>query len=112
MNFATAPRSFSRHRVPQLDGAFWAHTGILAGSVGLPAVPVHRLGLDWPRCFHSLGVALGRARMREFEIRLGQEAWEKSPIARRDALFEVVERVQIGPDGQPDETTRVIEVLE
>lgn len=85
MNFATAFRSFSRHRVPLIDGAFWAYSGILAGQLGYPAVPVHRLGLDWPRCFHGLGVALGRARMREFEIRLGQEAWAKSPIARRRA---------------------------
>lgn len=79
-DFATAPRSFARHRVPQLDGAFWCARSVLEG---IP--PVHTWGLDWPRCFHGLGVALGRARMREFEIRLGQEAWAKSPIARRQA---------------------------
>jgi hypothetical protein len=85
MNFATEPRSFSRTRMPLTDGAFWAYMGVLAGSVGLPAVPVHRLGLDWQRCFESLGKALGRHELRRLELNVAQQAWMQSPIARRQA---------------------------
>lgn len=77
LDFATAPRSFSRHRVPNLDGASWCARSVLEG---IP--PVHTWGLDWPRCFHGLGVALGRARMRAFELTLAQQKWLDSPIAR------------------------------
>jgi hypothetical protein len=84
-DFSRAPRSFSRTRMPQTDGAFWAYMGVLAGSVGLPAVPVHRLGLDWQRCFESLGVAFGRHEVRRLELTVAQQAWMRSPIARRQA---------------------------
>ena len=84
-DFAGAPRSFSRGKRVTLDGAFWAEGCIGAGMLGLPAVPVHRLGLDWPRCFHSLGVALGRHEVRRLELNVAQQAWMQSPIARRQA---------------------------
>lgn len=84
-DFATAPRSFSRGKRVAIDGAFWAGGCIGAGMLGLPAVPVHRLGLDWVRCFHGLGVALGRHELRRLELQVAQQAWAASPIARRQA---------------------------
>ena len=88
-DFANAPRSFSRRTYPVIEridnGAFWAHAGIIAGTLSLPAVPAHRLGLDWARCFHSLGVALGRHELRRLELQVAQQAWMQSPIARRQA---------------------------
>lgn len=69
--------------MPDLDGAAWAHIGIIAGKVGLPAVPAHRLGLDWPRCFHSLGVAFGQHEVRRLELTVAQQAFMDSPIAKR-----------------------------
>ena len=67
------------------DGAFWAHMGIVAGMAGLPSVPPHRWGLDWQRCFRSLGVALGRHELRRLELHVAQQGWARSPIARRDS---------------------------
>lgn len=84
-DFSAAPRSFARYRVPHTDGAFWAYMGVVAALQGFPAVPVHRLGLDWPRCFHSLGVALGQHEVRRLELQVAQQAWATSPIARRQA---------------------------
>lgn len=83
--FATAPRSFSRNRTAgrELDGAMWCHLGVVAGSLGHPAVPAHRLGLDWQRCFHGLGVALGQHELRRLELNVAQQSWSSSPIARR-----------------------------
>lgn len=107
--FDTAPRSFSRGKRVNPDGAFWAYTNIVAGSVGLGMPPVHRWGLDWKRCFESLGVAFGRHELRRLELHVAQQGWAKSPIARRGEC-DVVERVQIGADGEPVESTRSIEV--
>jgi hypothetical protein len=86
-DFAAAPRSFSRIRSAgrNLDGAMWCHLGVVAGLLGLPAVPPHRWGLDWVRCFESLGVALGQHEVRRLELNVAQQAWMKSPIARRQA---------------------------
>lgn len=91
MNLATAPRSFARHRVANADGAFWAYMGIVASLQGFPAVPPHRLGLDWQRCFHSLGVALGQHEVRRLELTVAQQAWATSPIARRSIETDVIE---------------------
>ena len=79
-DFASAPRSFTRHRVPLIDGAFWCARSVLEG---IP--PVHTWGLDWPRCFHGLGVALGQHEVRRLELTVAQQAWANSPIARRQA---------------------------
>jgi len=84
-DFANAPRSFSQGKRVTLDGAFWAEGCIGAALLGLPAVPVHRLGLDWPRCFHSLGVALGRHEVRRLEMQVARAGWATSPLARRPA---------------------------
>lgn len=81
--FDTAPRSFSLGKRTVTDGAFWAHMCIVAGVAGLPSVPPHRWGLDWQRCFHTLGVALGRHELRRLELRVAQQGWARSPIARR-----------------------------
>lgn len=78
MDFATAPRSFSRGERINTDGAFWAHRGV---REGLP--PCHLWGLDWPRCFHGLGVVLGQHEVRRLELTVAQQAWATSPIARR-----------------------------
>lgn len=86
-DFANAPRSFSCGKRVTLDGAFWAEGCIGAALLGLPAIPVHRLGLDWPRCFHSLGVALGRHELRRLEMQVAQQAWATSPIATRVAAW-------------------------
>lgn len=78
--FATAPRSFSRGKRVYPDGAYWAHRDVLEC---LP--PFHRWGLDWQRCFHTLGVALGRHELRRLELHVAQQGWARSPIARRQA---------------------------
>jgi len=70
-------------RPPDPDGASWCHMGIIAGLQGFPAIPPHRLGLDWKRCFQSLGVALGQHEVRRLELQVAREAWATSPIARR-----------------------------
>jgi hypothetical protein len=82
-DFSTASRSFFAGKRVTTDGAFWACMGTWAAMLGLPAVPAHRLGLDWPRCFHSLGVALGQHALRRLELQVAQQAWATSPIARR-----------------------------
>ena len=81
--FDTAPRSFSRGKRTVTDGAFWAHMGCIAGMAGLPSTPTHLWGLDWQRCFTSLGIAFGQHELRRLELHVAQQGWARSPIARR-----------------------------